>query len=109
MDAEDILPGEKWDNRIQAAVESADFVMFFISRISSQKRGYIQKELRAIFRLCEEKLDDDIYLIPVRIDDCDIPRSLQQYQWMTFGGVCSYGWHRLYEAIVKGWRRKKKG
>ncbi len=106
MDSENILPGERWEDSIQRAIESADFVMSFISKLSTQKRGYVQKELKTILRLCEEQLPDDIYFIPVKIDNCEIPATLKQYQWLMFGQN-NDGWNRLFEALVEGFRRKQ--
>lgn len=84
MDKKNLLPGQKWDYEIQRALRSADFVIMLLSNISVNKRGYVQKEFKKAVIYCEEKLDSDIYIIPIKIDDCTIPIDLNKFQWIEF-------------------------
>src|SRR5690606_31992870 len=52
--------------------------------ISVQKRGYVQREFKAALDFVEEKLEDDIYLIPLKINDCIIPEKLSKFQWIEY-------------------------
>jgi hypothetical protein len=47
-----------------------------VSKNSVDRRGYIQKELRLALEKYREKLVDDIFLIPVMLDDIDIDSSV---------------------------------
>lgn len=78
IDCQDLKPGQNWDFEIKRALDKADFVLMFISENSVDRRGYVQRELKLAFDKLEEKLVDDIYLIPVLLDDnVSIPTQLQ--------------------------------
>jgi len=87
MDKKDILFGERWKPSIKKAIEQSHIVLVFISKKSASKRGFFQKEIRYALEKREEMLDSDNYLIPVRLeklDDCDIPESFREYQWVDW-------------------------
>jgi hypothetical protein len=69
MDYRSMKAGQNWDHEIHRALEKSTFVLSFISNGSSTRRGYIQKELRIALEKKKEKLDDDLYIIPVLLDD----------------------------------------
>jgi hypothetical protein len=102
MDKKDILPGETWKNRVQEAIESADFVLVCLST-NSIKRGFVQKEIYFALDMWQEKLEDDIYLIPVRLEDCKVPKRLREFQWVNL--FEPNGWTRLVKAIQVGMER----
>lgn len=80
LDVYDLLPGERWDEAIRAALKAAEFVVIVVSQESVDKRGYFRKEVRAALARGEEFLDRDIFLIPVRIDDAPLPPELGDFQ-----------------------------
>ena len=43
----DILPGELWVNSIQTAIQNSDFFLACLSKNSVDKRGMLQKEIKA--------------------------------------------------------------
>jgi CheY-like chemotaxis protein len=83
MDKRNLMPGEKWSHAIEKAINSADFFIVCISRNSVNRRGFLQREIRMAMEIWAGKLDDDIYLIPARLEDCEIPdEKLTQLQWL---------------------------
>jgi len=116
MDTCDLVPGENWSTRIDEAMRTADFIMVFLSVRSVRKRGYIQSEIKKALLFWKEKLEEDIYLIPVKIDNCEIPGSLRDIQWLKFGGGSERednrdnyylaGWEPMFRAIVEGFQRR---
>lgn len=84
MDKQDILPGQNWDFQIQQALRKADFIILLLSAHSVGKRGYVQREFNQAIIYCEEKLDSDIYIIPIKIDECEIPPKLRKFQWVEY-------------------------
>lgn len=44
VDKEILLPGDDWEQEIERAIESSDYVLVFLSRASCSKRGYVQRE-----------------------------------------------------------------
>jgi len=69
MDSRRLLPGQNWEFEVKRALDKASFVMAFVSANSLDRRGYVQRELKVALDRLSEKLTDDIYLIPVLLDD----------------------------------------
>jgi hypothetical protein len=84
LDAERLLPGQDWNLEIEKAVESSDAVIVLVSTTSVSKEGYVQKELRQFLRMAEEKLEGAIFILPVRLDDCGIPRQIRDIQFLDY-------------------------
>jgi CheY-like chemotaxis protein len=82
MDTKDILPGENWRTRIRTAIRKADFILVCLSTRSVNRRGFLQREIKAALDLWEEQLDDDIYLIPIRLEECEVPERLSEFQYL---------------------------
>jgi hypothetical protein len=84
LDKEKLLPGQDWDIEIEKAVEAADAVIVCLSNNSVTKEGYIQKEVKKILDKAEEKPDETIFIIPLRLDDCQIPRRFRKWQYENY-------------------------
>lgn len=84
LDKEKLLPGQDWDLEIEKAVEAADAVIVFLSKNSVTKEGYVQKELRKVLDVADEKPEGTIFIIPLRLDVCDIPRRLTGWQYLDY-------------------------
>src|SRR6266545_4796038 len=80
LDKKRLRGGETWESVIKQEIEQSDFVLVCLSTYSVTKRGYQQKEIRLAQSQAEKMLEDDIYLIPIRLDPCTIPRSLSGQQ-----------------------------
>jgi tetratricopeptide (TPR) repeat protein len=84
MDIYDLVPGQDWEVEISHNIKSADYFIACLSRNSVSKRGYIQKELKEAISLLEQTPEGEIYIIPIRIDDCLVPISLARRQWLDW-------------------------
>jgi len=104
MDKKDILPGEQWKFRIPQAVRCSDFFLVCLSANSVDKRGWIQKEIKEALDIWQEMLDSDIYVIPVRLEDCEVPEGLRDFQWVNL--FEEDGWTWLVKAIQVGIERR---
>jgi hypothetical protein len=81
MDVKNLLPGQDWDFEIKRALNKSSFVLVFVSRNSFDRRGYLQRELKIAVDKLDEHLIDDIYLIPILLDDAvDLPEQLKRIQ-----------------------------
>ncbi len=104
MDTKDILPGERWKSSIQKAIRRSDFFLACLSANSVNKRGLIQKEIKDALDIWQEMLEGDIYLIPVRLEGCEVPETLHDFQWVNL--FEEGGWTRLVKAIQVGMERR---
>ena len=106
MDTKDILPGEKWPSSIRKAIQRSDFFLLCLSENSVDKRGWVQKEIGEALENLQGMLDSDIYLVPVRLEKCEVPESLREFQRVDL--FEEDGWTRLVEAIQEGMKRRLK-
>ena len=74
IDTRDILPGQNWSTVIGEAIRKSDFMLVFISHNSVSKRGFVQREIRAALNILLERPEGEIFLIPVRLDDSNLPK-----------------------------------
>lgn len=84
LDKEKLLPGHDWELEIEKSVESTDAVIVFLSNESIVKEGYFQKELRKVLDIADEKPEGVIFIIPIRLDDCLVPRRLQKWHYVDY-------------------------
>lgn len=84
LDEEKLLPGQDWDLEIEKAVEKAHAVIVCLSKNSVTKEGYIQRELKFALDIALEKPEGTIFIIPLRLDDCELPRRLRSWQYVDY-------------------------
>jgi hypothetical protein len=104
MAKKDLVGGEIWQLSIQQAIRRSDFVVVCLSAISVNKRSFVQREIKDALDIWREKLESDIYLIPVRLEDCEVPESLREFHWVSL--FEEDGWTRLVKAIQVGMKRR---
>jgi TIR domain/Effector-associated domain 7 len=107
MDTKDILAGEKWQRSIQHALQQSQFFLACLSQTSVIKRSYLRREFREALEKRQEMLDSDIYLIPVRLEECEIPEELREHQGVDL--FAEDGWTRLVKALQAGMERRGEG
>lgn len=78
MDARKLLPGQNWPRAIENAIETSDFFVACFSTNSVNKRGGFQAEVRYALDCARRMPLDEIFIAPVRFDDCRVPRSIQR-------------------------------
>jgi TIR domain len=100
MDVRRLLPGQNWPRAIENAIESADFFMPCFSTRSVARKGGFQAELRYALECARRVPLDSIYLVPVRLDDCKVPRVIQrEFQYLDLFPDWSRGLSRLTTAL----------
>ena len=105
LDEKDLMPGQNWRTEIPKAINKSDFVILCLSQTSVQKQGYLQREFRLALNKYAEKTPETIFLIPLKLDDCQVPDlqlpdvglNLRDLQWVNYWE--SDGLERLLRAI----------
>jgi hypothetical protein len=97
IDSEDILGGEDWEKAIEKAIKEAALFIPCLTNNSINHRGVVQFELKFALKIWELKLENDIYLIPVRLEDCPIPGSLSRFHCINL--FKENGFQRLINSI----------
>jgi len=80
IDKVDIKPGEDWQRAIRIAIKKSVVFLAVISANSYARRGVLQKEIIMALDNWESLLPDDVYIIPVRIDNSPLPERLERFQ-----------------------------
>ncbi|KPA16461.1 hypothetical protein MHK_003320 [Candidatus Magnetomorum sp. HK-1] len=104
LDVEDLYPGQSWEHEIRKAMKNADFILVFLSEISTSKIGYFNKEVKYAINIQEEKHPEDIFAIPVRLEDIIIPDPLNEIQCVDL--FRENGIENLIKSIKTAWKRK---
>jgi hypothetical protein len=84
LDEEKLYPGHDWNFEIEEAVEAADIIIVFLTKNSVNKEGYLQRELRFVLDLGDEKPEGTLYIIPIRLEECKPPRRLRRWQYTDY-------------------------
>lgn len=110
LDRRKLLPGENWPRTILRAIQTADFFVACLTRRSVAKRGTFQTELRHALD-CAAKLPlDELFFLPVRLDDCRVPsRIAVETQFVDLFPDFEAGVERLIESIARGWAARNAG
>lgn len=100
MDRRKLLPGQNWPRSIEEAIETSDFFVACFSRRSVGKKGGFQAEIRYALDCARRLPLDGIYLIPARLDDCRVPRSIQrELQYVDLFPEWGRGFGRLLSVM----------
>jgi diadenosine tetraphosphatase ApaH/serine/threonine PP2A family protein phosphatase len=78
FDEESLLPGQDWQLEIPKAVRSSDAVIICLSSRAITKAGYVQKEIRYALDVADEQPEGAIFLIPLRLEECEVPERLRR-------------------------------
>ena len=82
IDVRKLLPGQYWPRAIENAIETSSLFVACFSRNSVGKKGGFQAEIRYALDCARQLPLDEIFIVPVRLDGCPVPRSIQRaYQY----------------------------
>jgi formylglycine-generating enzyme required for sulfatase activity len=102
LDEEELYPGQDWNLEIEKAVEVADVILVCLSKGSTTKEGYVQREIRIALDYADYKPEGTLYIIPVRLEECDPPRRLRVWQYADyFEGSRERGFQRLLVSLKR--------
>ncbi len=81
LDVDKLLPGENWKSVIHKQIKKSHIVIACLSEKSVKKKGYFQKELKDSLEEFKEYPEGSIYIIPVRLEPCEVPIAFENIQW----------------------------
>lgn len=82
LDKRDLRPGQDWRREIPIRIRASDAVVICFSAISIAKRGYVQNEFRLALEELRQMPTGRIFIIPVRLDACDVPLEFETFQYV---------------------------
>lgn len=111
MESEDYLPGERREEAIKRAINASDFILVCISGHTASGKGLLQREHSEILENWRKHRDRDIYLIPVRLEACELPEifaHIEPVDLFDNGTWNENEWKRLVKAIRVEMEREQK-
>jgi TIR domain len=97
MDKLNLSPGQEWRPAIRIALRKSDFVVVLLSSATLPPRGFFKYEIDEAISLFEEKPQRKKFIIPVRLDECDVPTKLSEFQWVDI--YKRSGWSALVRSL----------
>jgi hypothetical protein len=108
LDTEDILPGQNWKVTTQKALRASSYILVLLSSHSVSKRGFVQKEIKMALDILDEFPPDEIFIIPVRLDDCEpADERLQDLQWVEFSSSYEIGLNQILRVLLPNQNEKQ--
>jgi TIR domain len=84
LDEKSIMPGKKWEYEITKAIRDTDAILVFLSNAAISKTGYVHKEIGQALNITDEQPEGRIFIIPVRLEDCQVPARLASIQYVDY-------------------------
>lgn len=97
FDAEKLLPGQDWEHEIRRAILESNVIIVCLSRQFNRLGGYRHKELKIALEKANLLPNDDIFIIPVRLERCVLPGRLRRWQCVDLFEV--NGYRKLLQAL----------
>jgi hypothetical protein len=100
LDREKLLPGQDWQYEIRKAIHSSDIVIACLSKRFIKQGGYRHEELRIAVEKANSLPQGEIFIIPARLELCDMPEFLNRWQYADL--FEAHGYRELRRAF-KEW------
>ena len=79
LDTKVLMPGQDWKTEIRRAILKSEAVVVCLSRQFNKPKGYRHQELRIALERAV-LFPDELMVIPARLEECEMPRSLHGLQ-----------------------------
>ena len=99
LDAEKLLPGQDWDHEIRKAIIKSQLVIVCLSKHFNKQKGYRHEELKIALEKAALLPDGEIFIIPARLEKCDLPKSLSHLHRVDL--FEANGYKKLMHALRK--------
>ena len=100
LDKKKLLPGQNWARSIERTIEISDFFIACFSSRGTAKRGHFQSELRFALECASRLPLEDIFFIPVRFSECQVPVEIaRRFQYVDLFPSWEQGVARIISAV----------
>lgn len=107
LDRRKLMPGQNWPRSVEDAINFSDFVIACFSNHSVSKKGGFQSEVRYALDCATRMPLDEVFLIPVRFDECRVPARIQrEVQYVDLFPDWDVGIRRITAMIGKEIHRR---
>jgi len=99
LDKHSLQAGEEWRSAIAGRIQTTDAVVVCLSKSANEKGGYLQEEHRLILKKGEQFPPGKQFVVPVRLDGCNIPQAFEKYHCVDYADP------NLLQRIIASLRR----
>jgi TIR domain-containing protein len=101
LDRECLIAGKNWKISIRKAIKESRYFIPLFSSVSVIKRGYVQKEFKYAIEVLDEFPELEIFVIPCRLDDCEIPyEKLEDIEYVDLFPMWEDGIRRIIQSVT---------
>jgi hypothetical protein len=97
LDAENLQPGQDWRHAIRNAILKSDVAIVCLSETFDKQQGYRHEELKIALKKSNLLPADEVFVIPVRLEACDMPEGLAHLHRVDL--FQPGGYRRLVESL----------
>lgn len=80
MDKEDSPLAKDREKEIEENIQSARFILIFFSNQLASESGSLHREIDIVLRTAQKMPKDRIFIIPVRLDECEVSQGVRHLQ-----------------------------
>ncbi len=96
LDKEEIVGGQHFEREIRKAVQDSDIVVVCLSK-EFNRAGFRQREVKWALDAAMNQPEGEIFIIPLRLEECDTLDSLRELHWVDY--FEDNGYERLMRAL----------
>ncbi|MGB7510872.1 MAG: toll/interleukin-1 receptor domain-containing protein, partial [Pelodictyon phaeoclathratiforme] len=90
-----------WKLMIIEAIKECSHFLALLSSISVSKSGFVRKELKIALDLLDEYSHSDVFIIPIRIDDCEpTDERIKELHWVDLFPSYEAGFQKVLKSIL---------
>lgn len=97
FDKVNLLVGQNFETEIKKAINDTQTVLLCLSSKWINDKSYVQKELKWALKTMEELPQGQIFIIPIKLDECEIPKRLNKIH--TLNIYENNGFKKLIESL----------
>jgi len=100
MDKSKILTGQDWELEVAKIIRESSFFVACFSNNVMNSSGYVHKELKLGLEMADRQPEGHVYIIPIRLEECEVPLRYQSWDYCDFYNETDY--EKLFKSIEYG-------
>ncbi len=82
FDVDEIAPGQKWAQSVMKGISESAVALYLVSENMKSSSKFVSEELKAAMSVMRSKDESFSPVIPVRLDDAEVPQELADVHWV---------------------------
>jgi len=91
LDEKELLSGQNWKYEIRQAILRSNIVVVCLSKQFNRQGGFRHEELQIALEKVGSFPEGEIFMIPARLEKCDLPEPLRQWQCVDLFETDGFG------------------